>query len=68
MTLSQRLARLEAERGNGAERGPRVIFICSGDDGEPCMAIFVGGGSIPREPGEAREAFEARAISRMPYG
>lgn len=66
MTLSKRLARLEAERGNGAGDMPRVIFICSGEDGEPGMAFFVGGGSISRQPDESREAFEARAIACAP--
>jgi hypothetical protein len=63
MTLSKRLARLEGERGNGAPKGPSVIFICSGEDGEPGLAFFVGGGSISREADETREAFEARAMA-----
>lgn len=64
MTLSKRLARLESQQGKGAGRGPSVIFICSGKDGEPGFAFFVGGGSISREPDETVEAFEARAINK----
>lgn len=30
MTLSKRLARLEAERGNGAGAMPSAIFLCDG--------------------------------------
>jgi|688.fasta_scaffold220662_2 hypothetical protein len=66
MTLSKRLARLESQQGKGAGRGPSVIFICSGKDGEPGLAFFVGGGSISREPDETVEAFEARATAGTP--
>ncbi len=63
MTLSKRLARLEAERGNGAGDVPRVIFLCDGQTGEPGAAIIVGGGTIAREPDETADAFRARAES-----
>ena len=66
MTLSKRLARLEAERGNGAGDMPSVIFLCDGATGEPMSALIIGGGSISREPEEMREAFEARAIAGAP--
>lgn len=62
MTLGKRLARLEAERGNGAGKGPSVIFICDGETGEPMSALIIGGDTILREPDETREAFEARAM------
>lgn len=66
MTLSKRLARLEAERGNSAGDMPSVIFLCDGATGEPLSAMIVGGGSIRREPDESREAFEARASAGAP--
>lgn len=63
MTLSKRLARLEAERGKGAGDMPSVIFLCDGATGEPMSALIIGAGSISREPDETREAFEARATA-----
>lgn len=66
MTLSKRLARLEAERGKGAGEMPSVIFLCDGATGEPMSALIMGGGSISREPDETREAFEARATAGTP--
>lgn len=60
MTLSKRLARLEAERGKGAGDMPSVVFLCD-ETGEPGAAIIIGGGTISREPDETRGAFEARA-------
>jgi hypothetical protein len=66
MTLSKRLARLEAERGKGAVEMPSVIFLCDGRTGEPMSALIIGAGSISREPDETREAFEARAIAGTP--
>lgn len=66
MTLSKRLARLEAERGNGAGEMPSVIFVCDGETDEPMGAFIIGSGTISREPGETREAFKARAIAGKP--
>jgi len=66
MTLSKRLARLEAERGKGAVEMPSVIFLCDGRTGEPMSALIIGAGSISREPDEKREAFEARAMASAP--
>lgn len=66
MTLSKRLARLEAERGKGAADMPSVIFLCDVETGEPSVALIVGGESISREPDETREAFEARATVGTP--
>lgn len=66
MTLSKRLARLEAERGDGDGDMPSVIFLCDGESGEPMSALIVGGGSISREPDETREAFEAQAMAGAP--
>lgn len=66
MTLSKRLARLEAERGKGAVEMPSVIFLCDGFTGEPMSALIIGGGNISREPDETREAFEARATAGTP--
>jgi len=66
VTLSKRLARLEAERGNGDGDMPSVIFLCDGKSGEPMSALIVGGGSISREPDETREAFESRVSAGAP--
>lgn len=66
MTLARRLARLEAERGNGASDGPSVVFLCDAATGEPLSVLVMGGGSIAREPDETREAFEARAMAGAP--
>ena len=66
MTLSKRLERLEAERGNGVGDMPSVIFLCDGETGEPMAALIIGGGTISREPDETREAFEARATAGAP--
>lgn len=65
MTLSKRLARLEAERGDGAGEMPSVIFLCD-ETGEPMSALIIGAGSISREPDETPEAFEARATAGTP--
>lgn len=65
MTLSKRLARLEAEIGRGAGDMPSVIFLCD-ETGDPMGAFIIGGGSISREPDETREAFEARALAGAP--
>lgn len=66
MSLRKRLDRIEAKRGERAPVGPSVILLCDGKTGEPVSAMFVGGGSIRREPDESREAFEARASARAP--
>jgi hypothetical protein len=66
VTLRKRLARLEAERGNSDYDGPSVVFLCSAETGEPISALLMGAGSIAREPGETREAFEARAMAGAP--
>jgi hypothetical protein len=66
MTLSKRLARLEAERGKGTGDMPSVIFLCDGETGEPMAALIIGAGTISREPNESREAFEARATAGAP--
>jgi len=60
MTLRKRLDLLEGKRGTAA-LGPSVIFLCSGESGEPLAAMLMGGGSLPREDGETAEAFTARA-------
>lgn len=65
MTLSKRLARLEAESVKGAGEMPSVIFLCD-ETGDPGAALIIGGGTIGREPHETREAFEARAIAGAP--
>jgi hypothetical protein len=59
-TLRRRLERLEGKRG-AAVRGPSVIFLCSGETGEPLAAMLMGGGTLTREDGETVEAFTARA-------
>jgi hypothetical protein len=66
MTIRKRIERLEIKRGLGAPEGPLVIFLCDAETGEPRSALIVGGGSIPREPGEPREAFKARAMAVNP--
>ena len=60
MTLRKRLDRLEGKRGTAA-LGPSVIFLCSGETGEPLAAMLMGGGSLTREDGETAEAFDACA-------
>lgn len=60
MTLSKRLDRLKGKRGTAA-LGPSVVFLCSGESGEPLAAMLMGGGSLTREDGETAEAFTARA-------
>ncbi len=60
MTLRRRLDRLEGKRC-AAARGPSVIFLCSGESGEPLAAMLMGGGRLTREDGETVEAFTARA-------
>lgn len=59
-TLRTRLDRLEGRRGTAA-RGPAVVFLCSGETGEPLAALLMGGGTLTREDGETVEAFTARA-------
>jgi hypothetical protein len=59
-TLRTRLDRLEAKRG-GAGDGPAVIFLCDATTGEPGGALLMGGGGLVRKPGEAADAFTARA-------
>lgn len=59
-TLRTRIDKLEGKRG-GAARGPSMIFLCSGETGEPLAVLLMGGGSLTRETGEAVEAFAARA-------
>lgn len=66
MNLRKRLDRIEAKRGTNARAAPSVIFLCSAETGEPSSALIVGGGTIGREPGESREAFEARASAGAP--
>lgn len=66
MNLRKRLDRIEAKRGANAPAGPSVIFLCSAETGELSSAMIVGGGSIQRNPGESREAFEARASAGAP--
>lgn len=60
MTLGRRIEKLEGRRGM-ASRGPSVIFLCSGEAGEPMSAILMGGTGLIREDGETPEAFRARA-------
>ena len=60
MTLRNRIDRLEGKRGMAA-LGPSVIFLCSGETGEPLAAMLMGGGSLTREDGETVESFTARA-------
>jgi hypothetical protein len=60
MTLHKRLARMEAKRGPYRE-AVTVIFFCEPRTGEPGAALLMGGGGIVREPGEAADAFTARA-------
>jgi hypothetical protein len=62
-TLRTRLDRLEAKRG-GAVDGPAVIFLCDATTGESGGALLMGGGGLVREPGEAADAFTARASGR----
>lgn len=66
MTLSKRLERLEGKRGQSADNGPCVVFIYAADSDEPGFALVKGGGTITPEPGETREAFEARAMAGAP--
>jgi hypothetical protein len=66
MNLRKRLDRIEAKRGAHVPAGPSVIFLCDGATGEPMSALIIGAGSISREPGETREAFEARATAGTP--
>ena len=60
MNLRRQLDRLEGKRGTAA-CGPSVIFLCSGETGEPLAAMLMGGGSLTREDGETVEGFNARA-------
>lgn len=62
MTLHRRLEKLEGKRRATAS-GPSVVFLCSGESGEPLVALLIGGGSLTREDGETVEAFTARANS-----
>lgn len=66
MAIHKRIERLEAKRGKGTACGPSVIFLCDGATSEPMSALIIGGGSILRESGESREAFEARATAGAP--
>jgi len=63
MTLHKRLARMEAKRGPHRE-AVTVIFFCEPRTGEPGAALLMGGGGLVREPGEAADAFTARALGR----
>lgn len=60
MTLRTRLRRLEAKAPHGAPAFHSVILICDGETGEPCGAIWAGGGCA-REDHETAKSFEARA-------
>ena len=66
MTIRTRIKRLEAKRAQSMPEGPMVVFLCGTETGEPISAIIIGGGSISREPGESREAFEAIIMAGGP--
>lgn len=66
MAIRKRIERLEAKRGKSTRAGPAVVFLVDAVSGEPKTAMLVGGGSITREDGESREAFEARAMTSGP--
>lgn len=56
--IERRLKTLE-KKHTPPPAGPDVIFICA-YGGEPSAAILINRGHAEREPGETREAFEAR--------
>lgn len=61
MSLTHRVARLEGKTTPPPIDGPRVIFICDGETGEPMAAMIMGGGNLTRGPDETPEEFQARA-------